>query len=238
MYNSFTYHSYITFLRDISRTHRVATFREFDREQYEKCVILRHDVDYSLEKALDMARLEKENNFHATYFILVRTDYYYLYNETNIGILLEIGRYGHEIGLHYDMSVYDIIYKDKNYRKIMINDAKILENLVGKPVTSVSRHDPSVHGEEVWFDKTGYVDAYDDQYIKNMAYFSDSCGRFKEDFIEICRTGNFPDRFQLLIHPIFWNETPQNRYEGIRKGLAQRVEALKAYYLKYPLLWK
>lgn len=37
---------------------------------FNKAVILRHDVDFSLEKALEMAEIEKKEEVQSTYFIL------------------------------------------------------------------------------------------------------------------------------------------------------------------------
>lgn len=38
----------------------------------EKAIILRHDVDFSLEKALEMAELENRLNVSAIYFVLFK----------------------------------------------------------------------------------------------------------------------------------------------------------------------
>ena len=43
----------------------------FHHKTYDKQILLRHDVDLSLDHALDMALLEKDNDIHATYYILL-----------------------------------------------------------------------------------------------------------------------------------------------------------------------
>ncbi len=40
----------------------------FNYEDYDKSVILRHDIDNLLNKALEMAKLEYENNIISTFF--------------------------------------------------------------------------------------------------------------------------------------------------------------------------
>lgn len=41
-----------------------------------RCVILRHDVDTSLDQAVKLAELEAEEGVRSTWFVLLRTDFY------------------------------------------------------------------------------------------------------------------------------------------------------------------
>ena len=43
-------------------------------------LILRHDIDISLESALKMATFEASKKFYSTYFILLRSDLYNIYS--------------------------------------------------------------------------------------------------------------------------------------------------------------
>ena len=45
-----------------------------------KCVILRHDIDYSLEQAVKLARIEKDLGVRSTYFVLLTCDFYNVFS--------------------------------------------------------------------------------------------------------------------------------------------------------------
>ena len=68
--------------------------------------ILRHDVDFSLEKAWEMACFEQENEIFSTYFVIVSCDNYNIFSRKKQKILRDILAYGHTIGLHFDETVY------------------------------------------------------------------------------------------------------------------------------------
>ncbi|MGZ4395766.1 MAG: hypothetical protein ACXVZ2_10440, partial [Gaiellaceae bacterium] len=53
-------------------------FAFFDRPPEPGTVILRHDVDLSLDAALTMAELEAEAGAAATYFLMTRSEFYNL----------------------------------------------------------------------------------------------------------------------------------------------------------------
>jgi len=61
---------------------------------------LRHDVDYSIDAALEMAFIENYYGFTSTYFILPYASYW---NDTRlISKILQIQDFGHEIGIHFN----------------------------------------------------------------------------------------------------------------------------------------
>lgn len=78
-----------------------------DWEQYKtkkdcgKIMLLRHDLDISLDLALELGALEHSMGIHATYFVLHTAVYYH---EPNfIAKCLQLQNMGHEIGLHYNI---------------------------------------------------------------------------------------------------------------------------------------
>jgi len=75
-------------------------FAFFDAEPGPGVVLLRHDVDLSLDAALRMAELEAELEAPATYFLMTRSVFYNLASpegEKMVGRLRELG---HRVGLH------------------------------------------------------------------------------------------------------------------------------------------
>ena len=63
-------------------------------------VVIRHDVDFSMRAAVDIARIEADLEVCAHYFVLLRTEFYNLYSPTDWALVREIGKLGHDVGLH------------------------------------------------------------------------------------------------------------------------------------------
>lgn len=66
-------------------------------DKSEKFIIFRHDVDRKPEKALKMARIEKEYKIPATYYFRL------IPNVFAPNIIRSIKKLGHEIGYHYEV---------------------------------------------------------------------------------------------------------------------------------------
>ncbi len=71
-------------------------------------MIIRHDIDADIKKALDMAEFEKERGVRVAYFVLVSNGFYNIFTKENEEMLKEICHYGHEIGLPFDEMKYGI----------------------------------------------------------------------------------------------------------------------------------
>lgn len=55
----FTYESYTELLRKLQRNgYHIVNYENWN--EYDRSVILRHDIDYDIKKAVDLAMLEKE----------------------------------------------------------------------------------------------------------------------------------------------------------------------------------
>lgn len=63
----------------------------------DKCIILRHDVDRIIARALDMAQLEHEYGIVSTYYFRHKKDVF------QPDIMRKIADMGHEIGFHYEV---------------------------------------------------------------------------------------------------------------------------------------
>ena len=75
-------------------------FAFFDREPEAGEVLLRHDVDMSLDAALTMAELEAGAGIGATYFLMTRSEFYNLDARSGESALERLRGLGHRVGLH------------------------------------------------------------------------------------------------------------------------------------------
>ena len=70
-------------------------------------VIFRHDIDFSTQAARDLANLEAELGITKSYFFLIWSPFYNIYEPATLNHIREINSLGHNIGLHFEASLYN-----------------------------------------------------------------------------------------------------------------------------------
>ena len=71
----FIYEAYAKMLDNLLlHGYNIASYDNWNK--YERCAILRHDIDYNIKKAVELAKLEHRLGCTATYFVLVTSDFY------------------------------------------------------------------------------------------------------------------------------------------------------------------
>jgi hypothetical protein len=75
-------------------------FAFFDQVPEPGDLILRHDVDLSLDAALEMARFEAERGVSTTYFLMTEGEFYNLDSASGVEALQTLRELGHRVGLH------------------------------------------------------------------------------------------------------------------------------------------
>lgn len=174
-----------------------------------RCVILRHDIDNSLDQAVMLAELEAEEGVRSTWFVLLRTDFYNAASKMGQKALRHIRALDHEIGLHFDEASYDPpLGKDEVVRNI-IKECEILSALLGEAVSCVSMHRPSHTTLAADYDIPGIVNSYGKTFFHDFKYLSDSRRRWREPVEELIRSGNY-DRFHILTHAFWYHEAEED----------------------------
>lgn len=180
------------------------TFTDYHQySRHPRCVILRHDVDNSLEQAVRLAQLEAKLGVCSTYFVLLRTDFYNLASAQGIGALRQIHGLGHEIGLHFDEVAYDA--GSENIAQLILREAKILSEICGFPITTVSMHRPSKATLEANLEVPGMVNSYGQTFFHDFKYLSDSRRNWREPVLDIVESGSF-ERLHILTHAFWYHE--------------------------------
>ena len=75
-------------------------FAFFEGSPQPRTVVLRHDVDLSLDAALRMAEVEAAAGAHATYFLMTGSVFYNLNSHEGEHALARLRELGHRVGLH------------------------------------------------------------------------------------------------------------------------------------------
>ena len=218
----FTYDSYRALLGHIrSCGHTICPLRAVPASG--RYVILRHDIDYSVIKALEMAEVEHALGVQATVFLMLASPDDNLLDGDNVNAARRIVALGHEIGLHYDT---DLVGESDETRlaRALADQAAFLSVTLGTPVTAMAQHNPSVTSTRVHV--PGFIDAYDDRYFKQIAYLSDSRRLF--GVTDPWRFFEEHERCQLLIDPLWWHvdsHTRRQAFAQVRAEIVDRVDA-------------
>jgi hypothetical protein len=179
-------------------------FATFEVEPKPGDVLLRHDVDLSLEAALELARLEHERSARATYFLMTESVFYNLDSKQGRETTRELRSLGHAVGLH---AVYPRASHDDRFDAV------------------VAWHNPDP--EYVHEPVSGFVNVMQPPWFTKGKYRSDSNQHWREGCPhEELRAGAF-DWLQLLTHPEIWV------YEGgtMRETMHAMLDAKRGDWL-------
>lgn len=194
-------------------------------------MILRHDVDFSIEHALSMARQEHRAGVCSSYYVMVTCDYYNVFSQTSRDALQEIVSLGHEVGLHWDSTFLPA--DAERHRGFFRAQLEMLSSASGAPVRSASQHIPT---DTPPFDIGPYVqiNAYSAAVNDRYTYVSDSSMVWRESTpLDLVAAGV---DIQFLAHPIWWMADGSTQDEKIRatiNGLNDANTSRSENYLDY-----
>lgn len=224
----FDYDTYWSILDKVRATHRLLRFADVENElPPAPFVLLRHDIDYSLAAALEMASEEARHGVRASYFLLLNGLYYNLLDPRHADVPARLVELGHEVALHYDVN-FLYRFPESRWQELLRLQATVLENLSGRPVVSIAMHQPGLNGADPLRHRTSYLNAYDDRFFRDMCYMSDSARAWRDDTWRMLANGPLPARVQLVLHPINWAAIDRSRraiFTGIHTALADDVRA-------------
>jgi len=196
-------------------------------------VFLRHDVDFSLELALPMAEVEHRLGVHSCYYVLLSGPYNPC-SSVSVNAMTQLRTMGHEIGLHYDLSLYpdDPVLS----RKRLDSEVAFLQELSGGEVKTIVMHEPSRGHKDFFLDVPGYINPTHFQMANpDLLYVSDSCRAWRDLSLREYLDGqSVKSCLMLNTHPESWlAERPQHRLTYLENTLLPRVlEPTQRYFLE------
>ena len=184
-------------------------FAFFDREPQPRDLFVRHDVDLSLEAALEMAEIEACRGAAATYFLMTESVFYNLASPVGRAAVDRLRALGHRVGLH---AVHPRAERDERFDAVL----------------AWHNPDPDYMREPV----DGAVNVMAPPWFHPDRYRSDSNQRWRHGCPhEALAHGDF-EWLQLLIHPEIWVYPGETMAETMHAMLdaerALRVQRLSA----------
>ena len=186
-------------------------------------LILRHDVDFSIGPAHELAVVEAATGVRSSFFFLITYPHYNVLAATSRSMIRDIAEMGFEVGLHFDPSVYPNHNDDQLTQRVR-EEADVLALASGTPVESVSLHNPSATGRYPLFE--GFRNAYEPNIFEGR-YLSDSQRRFGGDVYAFVNRAR-GDIIQLLLHPMHFSKTGGGYSELFWDYAVQLLETIDA----------
>lgn len=229
----FTEANYRRLLRIAKRHWRFIPFPEYKGAG--RTVLWRHDIDFSVQRAGKLARIEAEEKVRTTYFIDLHNPFYNALEKENARLIHEILDLGHDVGLHFDAAFYEA--RSRNMEKRMATEKYLLERLLATEIRAVSFHNPGVAGRRVPDNErlAGMVNAYSGYLKKHYGYCSDSNGYWRFHRLEDVLRRADDANLQVLTHPGWWTPRPMSPRDRISRcidGRAARLHKLYDDFLK------
>lgn len=223
MSEDFTTARYSEILKIAIKKFRFATFS--DRNGEDPIALWRHDIDFSPQRALALARIEADAGVIATYFVQLSSRFYNVFEPDIAAIVRQIGILGHDIGLHYETETASHSPNVDHVRRLGFQTS-VLEQLVDKKVCAFSLHNPTTMAG-VSFDEAEYDGLFNASHAglrDEFAYCSDSNGiwRFRslDAMVQDAKIG----KLYALTHPEWWQAmaiAPRDRIQRCIDGRAQ-----------------
>ena len=164
-------------------------------------VFLRHDVDFTLERLLTLAKLEKEYGVISTYYFLVSDVPGYDINDTQFSECINgLRKEGHGVGVHINLTNgVDV--------KHISSEIDLFMRVSGIKPSSFTIHNPTLLDmKSIPEDVEGVINASHPKRFDNCPYSSDSNGipkGFMKNIIDN-ESRDLAIRGCLLTHPIWW----------------------------------
>lgn len=190
-------------------------------------LLWRHDLDFSVHRAVALARIESDEGVRATYFVQLHSPFYNTLEAEIAAGVREILRLGHELGLHFDPQFYGPKVGERELER----ERTLFEELFETEVGAFSLHNPGLNG---WHDErdlvAGMVNAYGPYLSQHYGYVSDSHGFWRHAPLADVLTAGGHERLQVLTHPEWWVPEPLSPRERVSRAIEGRAARQHSRY--------
>jgi hypothetical protein len=181
-------------------------FAGFDRDPEPGDLILRHDVDLSLEGALAVAEAEADEDAWSTWFLMTRSNFYNLGSAVGERTISRLRELGHRVALH---AVYPHVDLDERF----------------DPAVAWHNPDPEYMQAEI----PGAANVMSSRFFDPEHYRSDSNQHWRHGCPHEDLAAGELEWLQLLTHPEIW------AFEGdtMRESMESMLDADRATRLEH-----
>ncbi len=219
----FSYDEYKEIIKYLSTYLNIIDFKKITKTS-SNFLLLRHDIEFSVTRALGMGELEKDLSVKSSYFFQMRNSAYNIASRENIKIIKELAKMGHKIGLHVHKNG-NIFKNKKQLEKFILDEKNLFEKIVGLKIDRYSFHRPNYFELESNLEINNLVNTYHSKYftffkhkkIKNphVKYYSDSLHKWEHG--HPLKNNRKYKKIQLLTHPYSWSKNGSDNRENFKR---------------------
>lgn len=227
----FSFEDYREILRIIKSTGRYTGYKEaLSKDSF---ILMRHDVEYSVERAYNLSKVEDSMDFTSTYFFQWTNNSYNILSRKNVDMVKDMHERGHEIGLHYALNGMTDM---EQVRRQIEKEIHILSEMFGFTVDTFSVHRPSKDILKENIKLPGIINAYQDDFFtfaENVTEDTPVAVKYLSDANHIWRYG-YPDeknilgheKVQILTHPFAWTKEGYDNFDNYKTLITEKTEEL------------
>ena len=235
MANRFSYGEYKDIISLIQKHLPIVGFDEVINNNLEEYCVIRHDVEYSIDRAYKLAQIENELDIKSTYCIQVRNNIYNAISDKNIELVKQIKTLGHEIALHQDPPAGFGDYRLKSY---LLQDMRVLSMYYDLPIKIFSYHKPKQEYLQKYFTVEDKINTNGNKFFHyfkgdglvkpeelNVTYLADSNHKWKWgdpkdlDFTKV-------KKLQMNMHPYSWSKEGFSNFDNTVHVVKERTQEL------------
>jgi hypothetical protein len=207
-------------------------FAKFTDRPDVRHVLWRHDVDYSVHRALRLAEIEADMGVRSTFFLYTHSPFYNLLSGLVTPKARRIFELGHDLGLHFDLGYHGGSLGRAEFDRRLEAERDLLEQTFGQPSVAVSFHQFGVLRSRPPDDDelSGMVNAYGRTIWSEYGYCSDSNGVWRHRRLFDVLERAEEDRLQVLTHPGWWTPSPMSPRDRIQRCLDGAGAAIGSHY--------
>jgi hypothetical protein len=194
---------------------------------------MRHDVEFSVERAYNLAVFENTKDFHSIYFFQLTNNAYNVLSMRNRDLILKIIDMGHKVGLYFHLNGMTDINKIKEQIK---KEIEIMELMLCKKIDSFSIHRPTTDVLRNTIKLEGIINAYDDLFFSftedvvvnppKIKYLSDARHRWNYGLVPNEETLEKYDKIQILVHPYSWTKDGYDNANNFETLISEKNKEL------------
>lgn len=226
-FEDFTLKNYTLLLELAKKNYSFITFPKYHQNNG-KIIILRHDIEFSVPIALEMAKIENSLGVKSTYFVQLHADFYNALEKRTFDQLKEIESLGHSLELHFDIHFWGI-KNEEDLDKYLRIESQVFKTYFNKEPKVFSFHNTNKF--TLSCEKDTYADlinVYAKRFKKDYGYCADSTGYWRYERLED-RLREAKDKIlQVLIHDGMW----QNEVLPPRRRIYKVIDEHAAYLKK------
>lgn len=227
----FSFNDYKEIIRIIKSTDRYMDYHKALTS--DKFILMRHDVEYSVERAYELAKVESSMDFTSTFFFQWTNNSYNILSRKNKDLIKDMHERGHTIGLHFALNGMTDM---EQIRKQITKEMDILNSMFEFKIDTFSIHRPSKDVLRENIKLPGIINAYQDEFFtfaENVTENTPVSVKYLSDANHIWRYG-YPDeknilendKVQILTHPFAWCKQGYDNFDNYKSLIKEKYMEL------------